>query len=186
MLLAAYCQGMFPMAVNRRGEIRWFSPDPRAVIPLDDRFHVPHGLRRALRKGRFTVTVDQEFETVIRKCSTAHGESWISKAIINAYCELHRRGFAHSVETRLEGKLVGGLYGVHLGGAFFGESMFHDATDASKIALVSLVERLREQGFTLLDTQWTTPHLMQFGTHEIPRDDYLRRLEAALAKSCRF
>jgi len=186
MLLAAYSQGLFPMAVNRRGDIRWFSPDPRAIIPLDERFHVPHGLRRALRKKRFTITFDKDFATVIGACSKVHGESWISRQILRSYCELHERGFAHSVETRLEGELVGGLYGVHLGGAFFGESMFHRATDASKIALVALVERLRERGFNLLDTQWTTPHLMQFGTMEIPRDDYLLLLESAVSKRCEF
>jgi len=186
MLLSAYCQGTFPMAVNRRGDIRWFSPDPRAIIPLDERFRVSHGLRRTLKKRQFSVTFDQDFEAVIQACSTAHGETWISKGIIRSYCELHRRGFVHSVETRLDGKLVGGLYGVHIGGAFFGESMFHRATDASKVALVALVERLRERGFLLLDTQWTTPHLLQFGTYEIPRADYLRLLETAIPKRCEF
>lgn len=186
MLLSAYGQGIFPMAVNRRGDIRWFSPDPRAIIPLDEGFHVPHGLRRTLKKNGFTITIDQDFAGVIGACATAHGESWISKEIIRGYCDLHRQGFAHSVETRLEGELVGGLYGVHLGGAFFGESMFHRATDASKVALVALVERMRERGFALLDTQWTTPHLAQFGALEIPRDDYLRLLAAALERRCVF
>jgi leucyl/phenylalanyl-tRNA--protein transferase len=186
LLLSAYCQGIFPMAVNRRGDIRWFSPDPRAIIPLDDRFHIPHGLRRTLKKEQFTVTFDQDFPAVIVACSTAHGETWISKGIIRSYGELHRRGFAHSVEAWLGGELVGGLYGVHVGGAFFGESMFHRATDASKVALVALVERLRERGFALLDTQWTTPHLLQFGTYEIPRVEYLRRLEMALTERCQF
>jgi len=181
MLLSAYAQGIFPMAVNRQGHIRWFSPDPRAIIPLDERFHIPHGLRRTLKKGRFTVSFDQDFPAVIEACSKAHGETWISKGILRSYCELHQRGYAQSVETRLDGQLVGGLYGVHLGGAFFGESMFHRATDASKVALVALVERLRQRGFLLLDTQWTTPHLLQFGTYEIPRTEYLRILETALS-----
>lgn len=186
MLLTAYCQGIFPMAVNKRGDIRWFSPDPRAVIPLDERFHIPHGLKRVLKKPRFTVTINQDFKGVIQACATAHGATWISPLITRAYCELHQRGFAHSVETRLDGELVGGLYGVHIRGAFFGESMFHRVTDASKVALVALVERLRAGGFSLLDTQWTTPHLEQFGAFEIPRVDYLRLLEAALMRNCAF
>ncbi|HXJ61027.1 MAG TPA: leucyl/phenylalanyl-tRNA--protein transferase [Verrucomicrobiae bacterium] len=186
LLISAYGSGIFPMAMNDRGQLGWFSPDPRALIPLDERFHIPHGLKRVLKQARFEITVDQEFERVIGACATAHGSTWISKRIIRSYCELHERGFAHSVETRLEGKLVGGLYGVHLGGAFFGESMFHHVTDASKVALVTLVERLRAAGFVLLDTQWTTPHLATFGTYEIPRAKYLRLLEQALKKSCRF
>lgn len=185
-LLAAYRHGIFPMAVNARGDIAWFSPDPRAVIPLDERFHVPHGLRRTLRKQPYAVTFNQDFAGVIQACATAHGESWISREIIESYCELHRLGFARSVEARIDGELAGGLYGVHLGGAFFGESMFHRRTDASKVALVALVERLRARGFLLLDTQWTTPHLSQFGAHEIPRADYLRLLKHAMQKGCAF
>lgn len=186
LLLAAYAHGLFPMAVNERGDLAWFSPDPRAVVPLDDRFHIPHGLRRVLKKGRFQITIDQDFEAVIRGCATSHGSTWISPEIIRAYCQLHRDGYAHSVETRLEGQLVGGLYGVHLGGAFFGESMFHRVSDASKVALVALVERLRTRGFVLLDTQWQTPHLAQFGAYEVSRAEYLRLLRAALARHCRF
>jgi leucyl/phenylalanyl-tRNA--protein transferase len=185
-LLAAYASGFFPMAVNARGDIRWFSPDPRALIPLDDRFHIPRGLRRVLKKNPFAVTVDKDFEGVIQSCATSHGKTWISKGILRGYCQLHREGWAHSVETWLDGTLAGGLYGVQIRGAFFGESMFHRATDASKVALVALVERLRVRGFTLLDTQWTTPHLRQFGTLEIPRSDYLNLLDKALAKDCRF
>jgi leucyl/phenylalanyl-tRNA--protein transferase len=172
--------------VNKRGDIRWFSPDPRAVIPLDERFHVPHGLKRVLKKNRFTVTINEDFEGVIQACAAVHGTTWISKGIMRAYCELHQQGFAHSVETRLDGDLAGGLYGVHIRGAFFGESMFHRATDASKFALVALVERLRAGGFLLLDTQWTTPHLEQFGTVEIPRAEYLKLLKAALQRDCAF
>ncbi len=186
MLLNAYGNGVFPMAVNKRGDIRWFEPDPRAVIPLDERFHIPHGLKRTLKRKVFQTTIDQEFEAVMRACSTAHGETWISKEIIRAYTELHSLGLAHSVEVRSEDKLVGGLYGVHLRGAFFGESMFHHETDASKVALVHLVERLRAGGFTLLDTQWTTPHLLQFGTHEIPKAEYLALLDRALERDCAF
>jgi leucyl/phenylalanyl-tRNA--protein transferase len=187
MLLEAYCRGIFPMAMKPRGEIGWFSPDPRGVIPLDERFHVPHGLRRTLKKNRFTVTFDRECEAVIRACADRNNTgTWISEEIVASYCQLHRLGFAHSAETRLDGKLAGGLYGVHIGGAFFGESMFHRATDASKVALVALVERLRDRGFVLLDTQWQTPHLAQFGTEEIPRREYLRQLRRALALDCAF
>jgi len=185
-LINAYANGIFPMAVNKRGDIRWYSPDPRAIIPLDERFHVPHGLKRTLKKKPYEVTVNQDFEGVMRACSTSHGETWISKEIIRSYCELNRLGFAHSVETRRNGELVGGLYGVHLRGAFFGESMFHRATDASKIALVALVERMRNGGFLLLDTQWTTPHLEQFGAMEIPRDEYLGLLALALKREATF
>jgi leucyl/phenylalanyl-tRNA--protein transferase len=186
MLLNAYANGVFPMATNKRGDIGWFAPDPRAIIPLDDRFHIPRGLRKTLKKNLFEITVNQDFEAVIHACATSHGDTWISKAIIRSYGELNRLGFAHSVETRLDGRLVGGLYGVHLRGAFFGESMFHRATDASKVALVALVERLRAGGFTLLDTQWTTPHLQQFGTMEIPRTKYLELLAGALKREAMF
>jgi leucyl/phenylalanyl-tRNA--protein transferase len=180
LLLSAYRQGIFPMAVDARGTIGWFSPDPRAIIPLDDRFHVPHGLRRTLRKQSFEVTIDRNFPAVIAACSKAHGETWISPEIIRSYTELHHLGNAHSVEVWQGGRLAGGLYGVQLGGAFFGESMFHHQTDASKVALVHLVQHLRRRGFTLLDTQWTTPHLERFGACEIPRAQYLRLLGEAI------
>jgi leucyl/phenylalanyl-tRNA--protein transferase len=187
LLLMAYRQGIFPMAVDEDGTIGWFAPDPRAIIPLDSRFHIPHGLRRTLKKNLFTVTFDRNFEAVMRACATLHKDgNWISEEIIQSYTQLYRQGCAHSVETRLDGELVGGLYGVHIGGAFFGESMFHRATDASKVALVALVERLRAGKFALLDTQWLTPHLAQFGTYEITRGQYLRRLHAAVALDCRF
>jgi len=161
------------MAVDPRGRIGWFSPDPRAVIPLDDRFHIPHGLRRVWQQKKFEITFDTDFSTVIRECAQRREGTWISPGISQCYCRLHRLGHAHSVETRLQGRLVGGLYGVALGGAFFGESMFHRATEASKVALVALVE-------------WTTPHLQQFGTFEIPRHEYLWRLEHALKLECDF
>jgi leucyl/phenylalanyl-tRNA--protein transferase len=203
LLLAGYRQGVFPMAISKRGRLGWFSPDPRAIIPLDDRFHVPHGLRRILQKQKFKVTFDRAFATVIRECARRKDDTWISREIIEGYCRLHRLGYAHSVEvwpaepaggvterraprSRAVAKPVGGLYGVHLGGAFFGESMFHRVTDASKVALVALVEHLRARGFVLLDTQWLTPHLAQFGTLEIPRDDYLQRLKEALGRECQF
>jgi leucyl/phenylalanyl-tRNA--protein transferase len=186
LLLDAYRRGIFPMAINRRGTIGWFSPDPRAIIPLDHRFHIPHGLRRTLNKKRFEITFDRDFPAVIRACADRREGTWISPGIIQAYTALHRLGHAHSVETWREAKLVGGLYGVHIGAAFFGESMFHRATDASKVALVALVERLRQNGFALLDTQWQTPHLRQFGAIEIPRQEYLRILQQAVTFPCRF
>jgi leucyl/phenylalanyl-tRNA--protein transferase len=178
LLVRAYCAGFFPMADSRHGRIRWYSPDPRAVIPLET-FHVPRSLRRTLRRGLFEVRVNGAFAAVIRACAE-RPETWISDEIVRAYEDLHALGLAHSVETWREGRLVGGLYGVALGGAFFGESMFSRETDASKVALVALVERLRARGFVLLDTQFLTPHLARFGAVEIPRADYLRRLEAAL------
>jgi leucyl/phenylalanyl-tRNA--protein transferase len=185
LVVRAYRQGIFPMAMDD-GQIGWFSPDPRGIIPLDT-FHVPARLARVVRQGRFDVTVDQDFAGVMHACAERERDgTWISEEIVGAYTALHRLGIAHSVETRLAGRLVGGLYGVHLGGAFFGESMFHRETDASKVALVSLVERLRRAAFTLLDIQWVTPHLEQFGAVEIPRRAYLQRLATALGRACQF
>ena len=183
LLLAAYASGWFPMA-DEAGVISWYSPDPRGVIPLDA-FHVPSRLQRTVRRSPLQVHVDTAFPEVMRACAEAErdsedGGTWISDEIVSSYCALHSLGYAHSVEVRDGGRLVGGLYGVALGGAFFGESMFHTATDASKIALVALIDRLRARGFTLLDTQWVTPHLQQFGAVEIPRPEYLRQLEASL------
>jgi leucyl/phenylalanyl-tRNA---protein transferase len=183
LLLHAYRQAVFPMAMDD-GEIAWFSPDPRAIIPLDT-FHIPHGLKRTLKKARFELRINSAFETVMRACAQ-RDETWINDEIVASYVNLHRVGHAHSVEAWLDGKLAGGLYGVSLGGAFFGESMFHEVTDASKVALYALVERLRERGFTLLDTQWLTPHLVTFGALEIPRVEYQRRLGKAADLGCRF
>lgn len=185
-LLAAYKSGIFPMAVDPEGTIGWFAPDPRALIPLDDRFHVSHGLKRTLNKKVFEVQFDRRFEEVIRACSVSHGDTWISEDIIESYLALHRMGNAHSVEVLVDGELAGGLYGVGIAGAFFGESMFHRVTDASKVALVALVERLRERGFELLDTQWSTTHLEQFGTYTIPREDYMVQLHDALRVDAKF
>ena len=182
-LLKAYRQAIFPMSMPE-GEIGWFSPDPRAIVPLDT-FHVPHGLRRVLKKAPFEIRIDAGFETVMRKCAERE-DTWINEEIVESYVGLHRVGHAHSVETWREGRLVGGLYGVSIGGAFFGESMFHEVTDASKVALHALVMRLRERGFTLLDTQWITPHLAKFGAMEIPRAKYLRMLAKSVARECRF
>ena len=183
LLVSAYSSGWFPMAVDD-GEVRWYSPDPRGVIPLDS-FHMPSRLARLMRGGKFRVEIDRRFEDVIRACAETERKeedagTWISDEILVSYVELHRRGVAHSVETWQDDRLVGGLYGVALGGAFFGESMFHHVTDASKVALAALVERLRTRGFRLLDVQWVTPHLEGFGAIEIPRADYLQQLEQAL------
>jgi leucyl/phenylalanyl-tRNA---protein transferase len=180
LLLKGYRAGIFPMAINMRGDVAWFSPDPRAIIPLDERFHVSKSLRRTVRQQRFAITMDRDFPEVIRACAKTHGDTWISREILQAYSLLHAEGHAHSIEARLDGKLVGGLYGVHVGGAFFGESMFHRATDASKVALVALVEHLRKRAFVLLDTQWMTPHLERFGTRLVNKGDYLKLLDQAL------
>jgi leucyl/phenylalanyl-tRNA---protein transferase len=183
LLVSAYASGWFPMAVEP-GDIRWYSPDPRGVLPLDG-FHVPSRLSRVLRSGRFQVEFDTDFDQVIRACAEADrgdedGGTWIDGEIMESYCALHRAGLAHSVEAWQGGRLAGGVYGVALGGAFFGESMFHHVTDASKVALAALVERLRARGHRLLDIQWVTPHLQRFGAIEIPRRRYLRLLEDAL------
>ena len=179
-LLSAYASGWFPMAIAP-GEIRWYSPDPRGIIPLDT-FHVPRRLARSLRTSGFEIRLDTSFRAVIEGCAAredADGD-WIDGEIVESYCALHAQGLAHSVETWQDGVLVGGLYGVAVRGAFFGESMFHRVTDASKAALVALVERLRARGYALLDTQWVTGHLSQFGAIEIPRRRYLRLLDDAL------
>ena len=179
-LLNAYASGWFPMAVGPR-EIRWYSPDPRGIIPLDT-FHVPSRLARSLRARPFEIRIDTDFPAVIRACAERPDPdgNWIDDEIIDSYCALHEQGFAHSVEAWRDDRLVGGLYGVAMRGAFFGESMFHRVTDASKAALVALVERLRERDYVLLDTQWVTEHLLQFGAIEIPRRRYLRLLDRAL------
>ena len=182
LLLSAYCQGVFPMA-DHRGRIRWYDPDPRAIIPLDT-FHVPKRLGRTVRNGPFEVRVDTAFREVMAACATpapGREETWISPTIIDAYVRLHELGYAHSVESWREGRLVGGLYGVAVNGLFAGESMFSYERDASKVALVHLVERLRRGGFVLLDTQFSTDHLTQFGVLEIPRASYKLLLADALA-----
>ncbi|HOA73293.1 MAG TPA: leucyl/phenylalanyl-tRNA--protein transferase [Phycisphaerae bacterium] len=183
LLVAAYTAGLFPMDVD--GQIQWFSPDPRAIIPLDE-FHASHTLRQTCRQGRFEVRIDGDFEAVMRGCADRAEGTWISEEIIEAYVTLHHLGLAHSVESWRNGELAGGLYGVALGGAFFGESMFSRQRDASKVALVALVQRMRDRGMTLLDIQFLTPHLARFGAREIPRDEYLDRLQAALAIETRF
>ena len=188
ILIAAYCQGLFPMA-DDDGAIHWYDPHPRAIIPLDV-FHVSRRLARRVRGGEFEIRVDTSFRAVMRACAEprpSQAGTWISGDLVDAYVELHRLGFAHSVEAWRAGELVGGLYGVAIRGLFAGESMFSRATDASKVALVHLVERLRRGGFALLDTQFVVGgHMLQFGTIEIPRGEYKRRLALALQLEATF
>ena len=161
------------------GEVLWFSPEKRGLIPLDEQFHIPKGLKKTLKRKPFEIRWDTQFREVMAACAD-RDETWIDEVILNSYCELHRLGYAHSVECWDEDGLQGGLYGVALQGVFFGESMFSRKTDASKVALVALVEKLRELNFELLDTQWMTPHLRQFGGYELERSDYHAALKKAL------
>ena len=177
ILMEAYAQGIFPMA--DKGEILWFSPEKRGLIPLDDRFHIPHGLKRALKRKPFEVKWDTAFRDVMLACADRE-ETWIDDVILESYCLLHQAGVAHSIECWDDDGLQGGLYGVELPGVFFGESMFSRKTDASKIALVALVENLRSRSFHLLDTQWLTEHLKQFGGYELTRKQYHAALAEAL------
>jgi leucyl/phenylalanyl-tRNA--protein transferase len=183
LLLSAYASGLFPMANDRHDPtIHWIEPRRRGILPLDG-FHEPKSLRKQIRRQRFEVRVDQAFEQVIQACAERCPErprTWLNDDLIELYCTLHRQGYAHSVESWGDGRLVGGLYGVSLGAAFFGESMFSRARDASKVALVALVERLRAGGYLLLDTQFVTDHLRRFGAVEIARDSYQRQLRRAL------
>jgi leucyl/phenylalanyl-tRNA---protein transferase len=183
-LLMAYCNGYFPMAEPETGEIHWYSPDPRGFFDLKE-FHVPRSLSLTVKREHFKVEIDREFEEVMRRCGE-RAETWISEDLVQSYIKLYRLGFAHSVECWRENKLVGGLYGVSIAAAFFGESMFTIERDASKVALVFLVDRLKERGYELLDTQFLTPHLARFGAREIPRKEYLEKLEKALEKNCIF
>jgi len=189
LLLRAYRAGLFPMAESRAGKrLYWLDPELRGILPLDG-FHLPRRLRRTVLSGAFTVTADADFPGVIAGCAApapGREDSWINPEIERLFTELHRMGYAHSVEVWREGELLGGLYGVALGGAFFGESMFSRARDVSKVALVHLVARLRLGGFTLLDTQFITEHLAQFGTLEISRAEYKRRLAEALSVPARW
>lgn len=182
-VLRAYRDGFFPMACGD-GRLRWFSPDPRGIMPLDG-FHWPRGFRRVLPRLDFIVTVNTAFNQVVAGCAD-RPETWIDPSIAGVYAELHREGAAHSVEVRSGNDLVGGLYGVQLGGAFFGESMFSRVSEASKVALAVLVKILRERGFGLLDLQWVTDHLAGFGGIEVRRTFYLRQLREAMGRSCVF
>lgn len=188
ILLSAYAQGYFPMAKSRSAkEVNWYYPEHRGILPLEE-FHVPSSLAKFMRKSNYRISIDENFREVIIACADAprdaDGGTWINDEIIDAYCELHRLGYAHSVEVWEENELIGGLYGVSLGRAFFGESMFSRKTNASKSALVYLVEHLKSQNYQLLDTQYVNDHLLQFGVKEIPRVEYLALLQAALSMSC--
>jgi leucyl/phenylalanyl-tRNA---protein transferase len=184
LVIAAYTQAIFPMG-NDDGTINWYSPDPRCIIDLDD-FHASKRLMRTYRSGKFEMRVNSAWDEVIRLCGTVHGSTWISEDIINVYTRLHEMGFAHSVEAYHDGKLAGGLYGVAIGGAFMGESMFHLVTDASKVSLVHLVERMRERKFILLDSQYMTDHLGTFSAKLISKSAYKRKLDEAIQLNCKF
>jgi leucyl/phenylalanyl-tRNA--protein transferase len=172
-LLTAYSQGVFPMG-DADGVIRWYTADPRGILPLEA-FHVPGTLRQLVKQQKFQIRINHDFAGTMRACMLAREDgSWITEPLIAAYTQLHELGFAHSVEAWQDGQLAGGLYGVSLGAAFFGESMFHRQRDASKVALVHLVQRLRERNYELLDTQASTPHLRQFGCVDVPAAEYVR------------
>jgi leucyl/phenylalanyl-tRNA--protein transferase len=184
MVIAAYCRGWFPMADGRDGEIGWYEPRERAIfIPGNE--HISHSLARTYRRGMFEVHVDRDFEGTMRACADRE-ETWISEEIVEVYTALHRAGYAHSVESYREGRLVGGLYGVSLGGAFMGESMFSRQTDASKIAFLVLCSRLKERGYVLLDAQFITEHLARLGAVTVSAPEYNARLAAALQRACSF
>lgn len=189
LLLRAYAAGVFPMADARDAdEVFWVEPRKRGVLPLDA-FHLPRSLAKLLRQERFELTADRAFEDVIRACAEpapGRPDTWINEAILDGYTRLHRLGFAHSLECWRDGRLAGGLYGVKLGGAFFGESMFTRVRDASKIALAHLIARLRVGGFRLLDTQFLTDHLARFGAVEVPRSAYRSSLDSALSVEADF
>jgi len=182
LLLDFYRKGIFPMAVD--GETRLFSPDPRGIIPLDE-FRIPHGTRKTLKDPAWELRLDTAFDQVMLGCAEREA-TWIDEGIFQSYTALHNLGHAHSVEIWRDGKLAGGLYGVQIGGAFFGESMFHRVPGASKVAICCLVQMMREGGFLLLDTQWVTPHLEKFGAREVSRTDYLVMLNAAVIKGARL
>jgi leucyl/phenylalanyl-tRNA--protein transferase len=189
MVIRAYSIGIFPMASRRSDpSVHWVAPTMRGILPLPS-FHVPRRLRRTVRANPFEIRCDTHFEQVVAACAAPrdeHPETWINAEICRVFCRLHQLGCAHSVEAWRDGRLVGGLYGLALGGAFFGESMFSLDANASKIALVHLVARLRIGGFVLLDVQFVTDHLRQFGAIEIPAASYLRRLDEALSQNARF
>ena len=184
MVIAGYQQGYFPMAKGRFGSIDWFMAEPRTVIPLDDRFHIRRSLRKTMKKTNYEIRLNTDFRGVIRACArhdeVDNEEVWLSDEMISIYLELHHRGFAHSVEVWDCDKLVGGLYGVSLKAAFFGESMFSRATSVSQIALVALVERLRERGYLLLDAQMRTQHIAHFGAIDLMHNEYIGLLSEAM------
>jgi leucyl/phenylalanyl-tRNA--protein transferase len=184
-LITAYCNGAFPMA-DPDGIVRFYHANPRGIIPLDG-LVVPRSLRQKINRRTFEIRFNHDFEQIIRACRDDRAEgSWINDEIVEAYCRLHTIGIAHSVEAWHDGRLAGGLYGVSIGAAFFGESMFHRVTDASKVALVALVERLRQRDFRLLDAQAATDHLRRYGCVEVSQRQYLRQLRDAIVDERRF
>lgn len=185
ILIAGYSNGYFPMADCDTNEIDWYSPDIRAIFPIDQ-VRFAKSLLSKIRSGKFEFSIDEQFEKTIRACAETHPETWISQDIISAYTRLHELGFAHSVETYINDELAGGLYGVALGGAFFGESMFNYATDASKAAFYYLIQNLRLKGYELLDSQFLNDFTEQLGAIEIPKYVYLNLLDNALKKNCIF
>jgi leucyl/phenylalanyl-tRNA--protein transferase len=191
ILISAYAQGIFPMVQD--GELMWFRPKRRGLMPLDERFHISRSLARTIARGRLVCTIDRSFDDVVRLCAERPDglQTWISPEIRLAYARLHELGLAHSIEAwpaekAGRGEPVGGLYGVALGGAFFGESMFHTVTDAGKVALAYCVEHLRRRGFALLDIQWITPNLRRFGAYEVPHRRYRAMLRKAIEMPVRF
>lgn len=184
LVLEAYAQGVFPMG-GAGGQINWYTADPRTIFEPST-FHVPRSLRQIYRQGRFELTIDREFGSVIRACADREEGTWINRDIERVFIELHEVGFAHSVEAWQGGELVGGLYGLVLGGAFMGESMFYCVANASKVALVHLVRHMKQRGMVLLDTQFPTPHLKQFNCISVPRAEYMRRLKAAMSLPVSF
>lgn len=183
LIVDAYCQGFFPMG-DDEGTIRWYSPDPRGILPVEH-FQIPRSIAKEVSKMEVEIRVNASFEEVMKACGNRK-DTWISAKILKQYTRLHQLGLAHSVETWQDGELIGGLYGVSIRGAFFGESMFSRKTNASKAALLWLLNHLKRKGFILHDTQWTTPHLARFGGHEIKRDLYLTQLERALEQDVWF
>jgi leucyl/phenylalanyl-tRNA---protein transferase len=189
VLLQAYAAGVFPMAESASDPaLYWVEPEERGIIPLDG-FHISRSLRKRVKQQTYDIRIDTAFNQVIAECaakSDSRKETWINKRIVSLYSQLHKMGCAHSVESWHEGELVGGLYGIRIGAAFFGESMFSRATDASKVALVHLIARLKYGGFTLLDAQFVNPHLLQFGSLAVKKADYHKLLEPALEKDADF
>ena len=189
MLLRAYSIGIFPMAEARDDpNLYWIDPEKRGILPLE-RFHVPRSLKRTLKRAPFELTIDRDFEAVLAGCAApapGRRQTWINDTIFDLCLKLHAMGHAHSVEVRRDGELVGGLYGIAIGGVFSGESMFSREKDASKVALVHLVEHLKAKDFALLDTQFVTRHLMQFGAIEVEREEYRRRLKSAIKLLAKF
>ncbi|AYQ34761.1 leucyl/phenylalanyl-tRNA--protein transferase [Runella sp. SP2] len=186
-LIYGYMNGIFPMA-DSDGTLYWYSPDPRAIIPLDT-YKPAKSLRPVLNKGTFEIRINADFEGVMRGCAAPRPDeenTWISEEIIDAYTELHRLGFAHSVETYVDNQLVGGLYGVAIGAVFFGESMFHTVSNASKVAFHYLIENLRRKNYELLDTQFINDNVRRFGAIEIPKSEYVRLLKRGIAQKARF